>query len=144
GTEWTFDPPLAYDTCCGTNVTIAVVGTFTNGTCPERITRKWVARDCCGNTATCTQTATVITCVPPPAGMTLWLPFDETSGTTSANLYPGGNNGTQINAPTVTSGYVANSLCFDGSSQYVVVPDYSAINPGTGDLSIDAWVKRYS
>src|SRR5204863_2574984 len=59
----------------------------------------------------------------------------------SANLAAGGNNGQQINGPTVISGLVANSLCFDGT-QYVVVPDYAAINPGTGDLSIDAWVRR--
>ena len=81
-------------------------------------------------------------CVLAPSGGTLWLPFDETSGTTSANLYTGGNNGTQINNPTVTNGYVYHSLCFDGSTQYVTVPDYAAINPGAGNFSIDAWVKR--
>jgi len=82
-------------------------------------------------------------CVPPPANVALWLPFDETGGTTSLNLAPGGNNGTQVNGPTVNlGGYVANSLNFNGANQYVTVPDYPAIDPGTGDLSIDAWVKR--
>ncbi len=83
-------------------------------------------------------------CVQPPSGFTLWLPFDEISGTTSANLYLGGNNGTQIHNPTVTSGYVDHSLCFNGSNQGVTVPDYAAINPGRGNLSIDAWVRRSS
>ena len=82
-------------------------------------------------------------CVPVPANVALWLPFDETSGTASVNLAPGGNNGTHINGPSVNLGsYVANSLNFNGANQYVSVPDYAAINPGTGDLSIDAWVKR--
>ena len=74
--------------------------------------------------------------------MVLWLPFDETNGTTSANLVPGGNNGTQVGGPTVTNGYVDHSLNFNGTNQYVTVPDYPAINPGTGNLSIDAWVRR--
>ena len=78
-------------------------------------------------------------CVPPPSGFTLWLPFDETSGTTFANFYAPGNSGTQIHSPTVTSGYVDHSLCFNGLNQRVTVSNYPAINPGTGDLSIDAW-----
>src|SRR5207249_3491698 len=31
GTPWHFDPPTAYDDCCGSNVTITVLGTVTNG-----------------------------------------------------------------------------------------------------------------
>jgi Concanavalin A-like lectin/glucanases superfamily len=81
-------------------------------------------------------------CIPPPANLALWLPFDEASGPISANLAAGGNNGTQVNGPAVVTGYVLRSLCFDGASQYVSVLDYPAINPGTGDLTIDAWVRR--
>ena len=82
-------------------------------------------------------------CLPPPAGLGLWLPLDETSGTTSGNLVPGGNTGTRMNSPAVISGYVANSLSFNGANQFVTVPDYPAIDPGAGqDFSIDAWVKR--
>ncbi len=84
-------------------------------------------------------------CVPPPSGLGLWLPFDETTGTTSANLFAGGSPGTRLNAPVVISGYVANSLAFNGANQFVKVPSYPAINPGAGqDFSIDAWVKRAS
>ena len=81
-------------------------------------------------------------CVPVPSNMVLWLPFDETNGTTAANLYASGHNGTHVNGPSVTSGYVAHSLCFDGVSQSVSVPSYTAINFGTNNFSIDAWVKR--
>jgi len=99
-------------------------------------------------TATHTPTPTptpTLTCTPAPSGYTLWLPFDELAGPTSANLFAGGHNGTHVNNPTVNVGqYVANSLCFNGSNQYVNVPHYLAINPGTGDLSIDAWVRRSS
>ncbi|MEK7675337.1 MAG: LamG-like jellyroll fold domain-containing protein, partial [Verrucomicrobiota bacterium] len=81
-------------------------------------------------------------CVPAPTNMVLWLPLDETSGTISANLVPGGNNGTQVNGPVVTSGLVANSLSFNGTNQYVQIPSYNAINFGTNDFAIDAWVRR--
>ena len=74
--------------------------------------------------------------------MVLWLPFDEDIGPNSANLAPGGNNGFQVNNPLVVNGYVLRSLRFDGVSQYVDVPNYPAINPGTNDLTIDAWVNR--
>ena len=81
-------------------------------------------------------------CVPVPAGLALWLPLDESSGVVSANLAQGGNNGTHVNGPAVNSGFVVRSLCFDGSSQYVRVPYYQAIDMNTNDFSIDAWVKR--
>ena len=82
-------------------------------------------------------------CVPAPAGLGLWLPFDETSGIGSANLFPGGSPGTRMNGPAVSSGYVANSLSFNGANQFVTVPDYPAIDPGAGqNFSLDAWVKR--
>ena len=62
GTPWTFDPPTAVDACCGTNVTILVLNTFTNGTgCNQLVTRVWQAVDCCQNySGTCTQVVTVV------------------------------------------------------------------------------------
>ena len=81
-------------------------------------------------------------CVAAPTNMVLWLPFDETNGIISANLIPGGNSGTQVNGPVAVNGYVAHSLSFDGINQYVEVPSYNAINFGTNDFSIDAWVRR--
>ena len=90
----------------------------------------------------CCNTTPTNSCVTAPTNMVLWLPFDETSGTTSANLVPGGNNGTQVGSPAVTIGYVDHSLTFNGVNQYVEVPTYAAINFGTNDFSIDAWVTR--
>ena len=59
GTPWTFDLPTVSDDCCGTNITLTYTDS-TNGTCPMRITRTWTATDCCTNTATCSQTVTVL------------------------------------------------------------------------------------
>jgi len=81
-------------------------------------------------------------CVPPPANMVLWLPFDETNGSTSANLASPPNDGTQVNYPMPLVGsYVANSLLFYGTN-YVAVPDYADIEIGTNNLTIDAWVNE--
>jgi uncharacterized repeat protein (TIGR03803 family) len=83
-------------------------------------------------------------CVPPPANLVLWLPFDETSGSTSANLASPANPGTQVGGPGVVWGaYVGNSLSFNGTTnQYVSVPDYPAIENGTNDFTLDVWVNR--
>jgi hypothetical protein len=81
-------------------------------------------------------------CVQAPINLVLWLPLDELGGTITANFFAGGNNGTLIDNPTHAGGFVGNCLCFNGTDQYVDVPDYPAINPGAGDLSLDAWVKR--
>jgi hypothetical protein len=63
GQPWEFGTPVATDNCCLQGVN--VLGTFTNGTCPQFITRLWVAQDCCGNTNTCSQTVTVVDTTPP-------------------------------------------------------------------------------
>ncbi len=93
-------------------------------------------------TSACAAIPSTSPCVPAPANMVLWLPFDETSGASSVNLVPGGNNGTRINGPVVNSGFVDHSLSFNGVNQYVDVPSYNAINFGTNDFSINAWVRR--
>jgi uncharacterized repeat protein (TIGR03803 family) len=64
GSPWTFDEPGASDNCC-TNVTLTVLNTVTNGTCPQIITRTWQAADCCTNISTCSQTVTVVDTTPP-------------------------------------------------------------------------------
>ncbi len=61
GSTWVFDPP----TSLGNSATVTVLGTLTNGLCPQTITRTWLAADACGNTAQCSQTVTVVDTTPP-------------------------------------------------------------------------------
>ena len=71
GSNWTFDPPGWTNACvppAGTvsnGVTLTIVSTVTNGTCPEVITRTWMAMDDCGNHDQCSQTVTVVDTTPP-------------------------------------------------------------------------------
>ena len=85
--------------------------------------------------------ASALGCVTPPTGMVAWWPLDETSGTTSIDLAGFNNSGTRINGPVPVPGKVLGGLQFDGINDYVSVPDHSELNFGTGDFSIDAWVK---
>ena len=81
------------------------------------------------------------TCITPPPGMVAWWPLDELAGPTAVESV-NGNNGTHINGPTPLAGeFVLNSLCFDGLTNYVEVPSAPDLNFGTGDLSVDAWVR---
>lgn len=80
-------------------------------------------------------------CVPPPMNMVAWWPLDELAGGTSEDIIAG-HNGTYVNVPVPLAGqYVDNALCFDGINSYVNVPDAPGLNFGTGDFSIDAWIK---
>src|ERR1019366_6309597 len=57
---WTFDPPTPFDQCSGTNVTVTVASTVTNGACPTVITRTWTLTDLCGNSAYWTQAVFIV------------------------------------------------------------------------------------
>ena len=80
-------------------------------------------------------------CVPPPAEMALWLPLDETSGTTAPDIAGFPTNGTHVNGPVPTPAVVAGGLSFDGIDDYVEVAYDPSLDVGTGDLSLDAWIK---
>ena len=80
-------------------------------------------------------------CFPPPANMVAWFPFDETIGPTAINLVPGSGNGTHMNGPTPIAGMVAQALRFDGIDDYVQSPSTALTNIGTGDFSLDAWIR---
>jgi hypothetical protein len=77
----------------------------------------------------------VATCVNPPPNMVAWWPGDG-----NANDIARGNNGSLQNGATFTEGKVGRAFSFDGTS-WVQVPDATSLDFGTGDLSIDAWIK---
>lgn len=80
------------------------------------------------------------TCFKPPLGMCAWWPLDEPSGTQAIETVLG-NHGADINAPAHVTGQVKRGRQFNGAGKYVQVNDAAALNFGTGDLTIDAWVR---
>jgi len=49
-----------------------------------------------------------------------------------------------VNGPTPVSGKVAGALRFDGVNDHVRVPDHAELNVGTGNFTLDAWVRTGS
>lgn len=49
----------------------------------------------------------------------------------------GGNNGTMINGP----GYSSGAMTFDGTDDYITCPSSSNYAFGTGDFTLEVWVK---
>ena len=80
------------------------------------------------------------TCVKPPANMVAWYTLDEpTGGTAFENVL--GANGSDVNAPPHVPGKVRRARSFNGVNQWVQAANASNLNFGTGDLTIDAWVR---
>ncbi len=77
-------------------------------------------------------------CLPPPAGMTLWLPFDEPYGTTAVN--PPGTAGWLVGNPARVTGKASRALQFNGTSDHVDVPSYAGVNFGTNNFTLEAWI----
>ena len=67
--------------------------------------------------------------------------FDSStiSGNTVADVSGNGNNGTMMNGPTVIPGVEGQALSFNGTDQYVSVPNSSSLNPNV--ISVSFWVK---
>lgn len=106
------------------------------------------------------------TCAPRPNGMVAWWRLNESSGTTVSDTI-GSHTGTAFSVPAPaaigsgaaalasiiantwtggpvsTAGKVGNSLQF-GFNIYVEVPNAATLNFGTGNFSIDAWIKLHS
>lgn len=81
-----------------------------------------------------------VACANPPDDNKAWWPFDEKSGTTSAELVQQAN-GTWNGNLTPIAGKIAGALAFDGAGSHVAVPNGPAVDLGTGDFSIDFWMR---
>lgn len=72
--------------------------------------------------------------------------LDEGSGTTASDSSGYGVNGTLTNGPTWSSDTYSNSgnsVLFDGSNDYITVPNSSFLNPSSG-ITFGTWFKANS
>lgn len=82
-------------------------------------------------------------CVAPPADMLAWYPFDTTEGPVVPELLFA-HPGQFAFSPDSTDGIVDGAMLLnDGSDLFerVLVPDHPDLDPGTGDFSVDAWIR---
>jgi hypothetical protein len=88
-------------------------------------------------------------CVTAPSGLTAWWTLDETTPAATGYVDWTGNMplGWGHNSVPVVPGEVDNSAKFNGATQYIEIPNAPTLNvgpaasDGSGDFSIDAWVK---
>jgi alpha-tubulin suppressor-like RCC1 family protein len=74
-------------------------------------------------------------CFPNPSGLIGWWPGDG-----NANNLLGTNNGTfQGGATATAAGVVGNAFSFDGTNNYVQIPNSPILQPT--NLTIEAWIK---
>lgn len=77
------------------------------------------------------------TCVQPPSGLVAWWPGDG-----NANDISGfGQNGTVTGGVIFSPGKVGIAFDFNGIDGRVEIPDSAISHFGTGDLTVDAWIK---
>ena len=80
--------------------------------------------------------------------LVLHLPFEDGMGSaTAADVTGNGHDGTLVNMDVNmdwVSGRAGLALDFDGSNDYVSVPDDAALDFGTGDFSVVIWVYKRS
>jgi len=108
---------------------------------------------CCALAPTHAQIPPGHDCVPPPAGLVDWWPFDETlsPAVMRAQDIAGATNNASLQfffGPVPVPGMVSNALSFDGVDDFLEVPDHPEIDfagacglPGTEDFTIDLWLK---
>jgi hypothetical protein len=77
----------------------------------------------------------------PFRGLVGYWQFDEGSGTSGSDSSGQGNTGNLINTPTWIAGVSGNALSFNGTNQYVNIPDDNTLDFGTIDFTIAAWIK---
>lgn len=89
--------------------------------------------------------ATTASCVPPPADLVAWWPFDESTGTTAQDLAGFPNNLSLTGNSVAVAGMVAGARQFNGggSPGQGVTPPQADLDVGTGNFTIEGWVSRW-
>ncbi|MGD0028115.1 MAG: LamG domain-containing protein [Candidatus Bathyarchaeia archaeon] len=77
-------------------------------------------------------------------GLVGWWRFDETSGAVASDNTTNGNNGILQGSPPPSwvTGKYGNALQFDGSHNYVQIPDSASLKPA--NITITAWINPTS
>jgi concanavalin A-like lectin/glucanase superfamily protein/Big-like domain-containing protein/purple acid phosphatase-like protein len=97
------------------------------------------SRDAAGNLATSGDfTFTTATGSTTPGFVGYWK-FDESIGTTTADASGNGDTGTLANKPNWVTGKLGYALSFNGSNQYVNVPNKSILN--AYPMTVAVWMK---
>ncbi|MBP9759412.1 LamG domain-containing protein [Candidatus Dojkabacteria bacterium] len=78
------------------------------------------------------------------SGLVAYWKMDETSWGTVSDSSGNNNNGTALNGATVTTGKFGNGGSFDGSNDYIQIPDNSNLNFVALPYTISVWVNKYS
>jgi hypothetical protein len=73
------------------------------------------------------------------AGLIVYYPFDETSGTTAADVSGNGHTGTLHGGATWAAGHRAGAVSLDGNNGYVSLPN--GILSTTSNFTIATWVR---
>jgi hypothetical protein len=80
-------------------------------------------------------------CVTPDnASIIAWWSFDDTTSSVVRDV-TGQHNGVLVNGTKWASGHVSNAASFDGTNDYVGVPDDSVWAFGANNFSIEFWAK---
>ena len=78
-------------------------------------------------------------CTNPPSGLAAWWALDESFGATAHDSWSN-HDGQYVGTPAYSSGKIGPGLRFGTPGEGVRVADASALNVGTGDFSVDAWI----
>ncbi|MFN8489716.1 MAG: Calx-beta domain-containing protein [Caldilineaceae bacterium] len=81
------------------------------------------------------------TCVTPPKNMVAWYTLDEAAGGRVARDRINGYDANYVGNPQSVIGKVANGLALPTFNDYAEAANAAGLNFGTGDLSLDAWIK---
>lgn len=100
---------------------------------PNNYTNPLASMQLPGKTA-CAQT----NCVRPPDGLVAWYPFNLPLYDAVGTSHPVAGNGTNV---VYTLGKPGFALQFNGTSDYFICPTSAPLDFGTGDFSIDFWIK---